>query len=553
MKPSAGLVVFKQGGALALLTNTKCECGHQNPVGTVLCEACGLPVQQEVAESDGLLEMRYEGAARRSQKSNPKLLDRIWNFFSSVKVAVYLIIITLLLSILGTLLPQVNVVPSYDPASYYAEEYGKLGELYYSLGLADTFGSWWYKGLVLMIAASLIICSLDRIIPLYKALKKQQPVKHETFLKRQKVLYIGEVADAESWLKEAEEAIRARRYQVTREGTSLLGEKNRFSRWGPYINHVGLIILLAALLTRGLPGWYMEQGFSVNEGQTVSIPGTNYYLKNLKFTEVKEVGPHVSGQELQFAFETDAILYRCVADCNNPFAEPQLEEVLQHKIRPNEPLKYDGYSIYQIDYAFSPQATIMTLNVLRDGQPIGELVLNLTDPAPAYQLGDVSVELTGYYPELTSVDGVPATKSRLPNNPAFILDMTLADGTTEQYFVVPFQQYQTRISGAEDSEPLTFEIGGMEASFYSSYLMVKVERALPYVLAGALIFLFGVVIGLYWQHRRIWVRIDGSRLIVAAHTNKNWYGLRDELAKILDKTGIEIDAKSLDNSGVGKS
>jgi len=49
------------------------------------------------------------------------------------------------------------------------------------------------------------------------------------------------------------------------------------------------------------------------------------------------------------------------------------------------------------------------------------------------------------------------------------------------------------------------------------------------------------------------VRIDGSRLIVAAHTNKNWYGLRDELAKILDKTGIEIDAKSLDNSGVGKS
>jgi cytochrome c biogenesis protein len=512
-----------------------------------------LPVQPEEAGSEGLLEMRYEGAARRSQKTNPNLLDRIWNFFSSVKVAVYLILITLLLSILGTLLPQVNVVPSYNPESYYAEEYGKIGELYYALGLADTFGSWWFKGLILMIAASLIICSLDRIIPLYRALKKQQPVKHETFLKRQKVLYVGQVEDAEGWLTQAEEAIRSRRYHVTREGHALLGEKNRFSRWGPYINHVGLIILLAALLTRGLPGWFMEQGISVNEGQTVNIPGTDYYLKNQKFTEVKEVGPHVSGQELQFAFETDAILYRCVADCNNPFAEPQLEEILQHKIRPNEPLRYNSYSIYQIDYAFSPQASVLTLNVLRDGEQVGELLLNMADPAPSYQLGDISVELTGYYPELTSVDGMPATKSRLPNNPAFIFEMTHADGTTEEYFVVPFQQYQTRIRGPENSEPLSFEIGGMEASFYSSYLMVKVERALPYVLAGALIFLFGVVLGLYWQHRRIWVRIDGTRLIVAAHTNKNWFGLRDELAKILHKTGIESDAKSLDNSGVGKS
>jgi len=75
---------------------------------------------------------------------------------------------------------------------------------------------------------------------------------------------------------------------------------------------------------------------------------------------------------------------------------------------------------------------------------------------------------------------------------------------------------------------------------------------LTFILAGALIFLFGVVIGVYWQHRRIWVRIDGERLIVAAHTNKNWFGLRQELAKILTKTGVETDANSLDNYGVTK-
>ena len=24
--------------------NTKCECGHQNPTGTTLCESCGNPL-----------------------------------------------------------------------------------------------------------------------------------------------------------------------------------------------------------------------------------------------------------------------------------------------------------------------------------------------------------------------------------------------------------------------------------------------------------------------------------------------------------------------------
>lgn len=531
-----------------MLKNTKCECGHQNPVGTVLCEACGLPVNREEAESSQPLEMRYEGAARRSQKSNPNLLDRIWNFFSSVKVAVYLIIITLLASILGTLLPQVNVVPSHDPAAYYAEEYGRWGEIYYALGLADTFGSWWYKTLILMIAASLIICSLDRIIPLYRALNKQQPQKHETFLKRQKVVYMGEIDDPEAWLERMQEAVRARRYRVTREGTAMLAEKNRFSRWGPYINHVGLIILLAALLTRGIPGWFMEQGIALREGETGPIPGTEYYLQNLKFTELKEIGPHVSGQEIQFAFETEAVLYRCVADCHNPLVEPKLEEIMRHTIKPNDPLVYGDYSIYQIDYEFLPQATVMTLEVSAGDEIHGELILDLMDPAPSYQLGELEIELTGYYPELTNIDGAPATRSRLPHNPAFIFEISRGDGKKETYFLVPFERYQTRIAGSAE-EPLHFEVTDMEASLYSSYLLVRVEKALPYILAGAFIFLFGVVIGIYWQHRRIWVRIDDRRLLIGAHTNKNWYGLRDELAKILRKTGIDTDNQSLDNSG----
>ena len=84
------------------MKDVKCECGHVNPHGTVLCEACGKVLDEKSARK-ALLDMRYEGSARRSQTYNKTIVDKIWNFFSSVKVGVWLILITLIASALGTI------------------------------------------------------------------------------------------------------------------------------------------------------------------------------------------------------------------------------------------------------------------------------------------------------------------------------------------------------------------------------------------------------------------------------------------------------------------
>lgn len=68
----------------------KCECGHVNPLGTVLCESCGKPIaeNQHIDGNEGkkLLNMRYDGTSRRSKTFNKSFIDRVWSFFSSVKV-----------------------------------------------------------------------------------------------------------------------------------------------------------------------------------------------------------------------------------------------------------------------------------------------------------------------------------------------------------------------------------------------------------------------------------------------------------------------------------
>lgn len=62
------------------MENTKCECGHNNPVGTVLCEHCGKPLDERGDRPDQPLDMRYEGKARRSQTKKASLVDRYGTF-----------------------------------------------------------------------------------------------------------------------------------------------------------------------------------------------------------------------------------------------------------------------------------------------------------------------------------------------------------------------------------------------------------------------------------------------------------------------------------------
>lgn len=319
-----------------MIENTKCECGHQNSVGTVLCESCGKPLIDD--DGTSLLEMRYDGMARRSQREDPSWIDRIWNFFSSVKVAIYLIIITLLLSAVGTIFPQENTFINMDPAMYYKDNYGKLGGIYYELGLSHTFSSWWFTTLLFMIGTSLVVCSLDRVLPLYRALSKQQIRKHHSFLLRQMVSYDGklqEQAESIDWINQIAAALRKRRYRVHVDGTALLAEKHRFSRWGPYINHIGLIIFLLGVLMRSIPGWHMDQYIGFVEGQTSRIPNTDLFLKNEKFTvdfyKPEEMSDTFKPQMLPKMFKTEAVLYRCTANCDNPAEQPVLEEVHRQK------------------------------------------------------------------------------------------------------------------------------------------------------------------------------------------------------------------------------
>lgn len=536
------------------LKKLKCECGHVNPEGTVLCEACGKPVEgnEHIDGNDKkkLLNMRYDGSARRSQTYNRSIVDKTWNFFSSVKVGVILIIIALIASGIGTIFPQAMYIPieaeNRDPAVFYEDWYGLPGKIYYQLGFHELYSSWWYLILIALIGISLVICSIDRFVPLYRALKMQRPKRHAVFLSRQRLYSKTEQVSEEEKTKVIER-LKKFRYNIVEENGNILAEKNRFSRWGPYVNHIGLIIILLAALLRITPFFYLDDYVWVREGEHKVIPSTKgeYFIENKQFIlesydesdERFKAALEKTG-EVHKNYQTDVIIYRS----NDESAignKENLEKVVEGSIQLNKPLKFGGYTLYQSGYQQN-EFSDMTFKLFRTDDPeetsIGEITIDLYAPEQVYELENgYKIEVNQYYPEYELKDGEPRSVSKFPRNPAFVMYI-YPPGSTEGE--VSFVGIGKNIDPTETNE-YKLGITGFNVK-YASGLTVRRDYTLPLFGIGAAIFMIGVIQGMYWHHRRIWINpIDGG-ILLAAHTNKNWFGLKKEIEKAISDTNINM-------------
>jgi cytochrome c biogenesis protein len=72
-----------------------------------------------------------------------------------------------------------------------------------------------------------------------------------------------------------------------------------------------------------------------------------------------------------------------------------------------------------------------------------------------------------------------------------------------------------------------------------SGLTIRKDRTLPILGLGGLIFMIGVAQGMYFNHRRFWIqqKADGG-ILLAGHTNKNWFGLKKDLDQLTEYAAL---------------
>lgn len=520
-----------------------CECGHKNPKGTEICESCGKSLT-ESSSKETILNMRYEGASRRSTTYQKNIVDKVWNFFSSVKVGVWLIILILIASAVGTILPQEMYIPqNIDPLEFYYEQYGIWGYLYFKLGFQNLYSSWWYLILLAFLGLSLIIASIDRVIPLYRSLRNQKVTKHPGFLKRQRIFSSTLVGNQPEVVMKLKENLVKKRYKVREENGNLLAEKGRFSRWGPYVNHLGLVIFLIGGLLRFFPGMYLDETLWIRDGETKAIPGTEgkYYLKNNKFTldtyddEKYKVAVERVGGVAQ-NYQTNVTLYKN-KNLEIIGADPKLEKMKDDKIKVNHPLKVENLSLYQVAYQLDEMYELsLTLNEKSTGKTFGKIQVNLMNPKKAYNLGNgYKVDMMEYFPDFEFNDDGPTTKSKIPRNPAFVFKMYTPEAPKGEINFIGI---------GRNMEPLgenLFEMkfAGVKTRNITA-LTIRKDYTLGILAIGGLIFMIGVVQGLYWNHRRIWIQIVNNEIWIASHTNKNWSSLKKDVMYAIEGTNLTV-------------
>jgi cytochrome c biogenesis protein len=528
------------------MENLRCECGHENPFGTKLCAKCGRPLTEE-EKNQKFSDMRYEGSAIRSKTYNKSLVDKVWNFFSSVKVGVTLIVLNLIAAALGTIFPQeffIQAGTDAEKAEYYEKMYGTLGKVYYELGLSDAYGSWWFQILVGLLGVSIIVASIDRGLPLHKSLTNQRVKRHESFFKRQRI--ISEVAwdkYSDEQLNNIEQHLKKARFTVRRDGHSILAEKGRLARYGPYINHLGLIIFLIGVMLHSVPSLYINKSMWLYEDDILAVPGMpGYYIENKQFI-METYDNEPQGEQVRQGvntvaknFQTNVVLYKAkegaIAGQNE-----ELEVVKEYAIRVNHPLKHDGYAVYQMDFGLNELKT-MTFDLTNkaSGEALGRITIDLLNPTKVYEVDEnTRVELLSYTPDFTGFEnGEPKTETQFPYNPAFVFKMVTPEVPEGEMSFVAIQETLEPLG--ETKHKMSFV--GVETRNKSG-LAIQTNKTIPVLIVGGAIFMLGLVIGSYFSHRRIWIEqlADGT-IRYAAHTNKNWLKIKKELDTLVKATNL---------------
>lgn len=301
-----------------------------------------------------------------------------WRQLTSMRTALFLLLLLALAAIPGSLVPQRSSDP--NGVVQYFDANPTLAPILDSLQLFDVYGSVWFSAIYLLLFVSLIGCVIPRTMHHWKALRSRPP-RTPARLERLDVHTSREVAggeSAESLIDSARELLSRRRYRVepyeVRGSLSVSAERGYLRETGNLVFHTAL---LGVLISVGIGG-----GFAYN-GQKVIIEGSPF---------VHVLGSYDSFNPGRFFDESDLepfvlTLDRFEVDYEefnlNAYGTPQnfrasvearypSGEVSSGVVRVNHPFEVGGTKVYLLGNGYAPTITV------RDGE--GNIAFNRAVP-----------------------------------------------------------------------------------------------------------------------------------------------------------------------------
>lgn len=227
-------------------------------------------------------------------------------------------------------------------------------------------------------------------------------------------------------------------------------------------------------------------------------------------------------------YETDVAVY-----------EGDQEIATKHLIV-NDPLIYEKTYIFQNSFDPSPMFKDGEIQLLDKAtqQPLGTFHFDFEDPQSEYKVGDYTLKVINYYPDIrVDKDMGIYTNSREPYNPGIQFDISgPAYQEPSRQWMMPMAPFVEQMLGADYKFSLKFTQVDV---FNMTGLKLNKDLGIPIVYTGAAVVLWGLVLVFYYQHRRVWARLEDGVLHVGGQTNKNWLGMNKEFNRALSVIDIE--------------
>ena len=440
--------------------------------------------------------------------------SKIWNFFTSVKLTIVLLLSLAVTSIFGTLIPQ-----NEDPQAY-IEAFGEvLFQLFNLLDLFDMYRSWWFQLLIVLLAVNIIVCSIDRISSSRRILFVRKPsFKLPRF---RNLKHRREFTDGRSpqQLKDAYQDFIARRFRhsqvdTTDNGFVIFGEKGRWTRFGVYTVHLSVVLLLIGGLIGSKFGF---DGFvNIAEGESAS----QIRLRNKP--QMVQLGFAVRCDDFDVSFYDTGAPKEFRSSLT---ILKQGKAVLQKDIIVNDPLRYEGISFFQASYGN------LTPN---------EVILNFTSKAT----GMLYSKKAGLNTPIVIPENlgtfVLQKHTRQANfrghniGEAFIGVLTPPnDSPVEITLPLKFPSFDRMRKGN-----VFIAVADFVPRYYTG-LQVSRDPGVWVVYVGFILMIIGIYITFFMSHQQVCVDVASqgkkSRTLVAGTSNKNKLGMQKKVTKLSER------------------
>ena len=451
--------------------------------------------------------------------------DRVWDFFCSLKLTIILLLLLALTSVIGTVIQQ-NA-----PAADYIREYGRANyELFVKLQFTDMYHSTWFIGILALFSINLICCSIKNFPRVWKFVRQPQLTPGSGTFKGSanradfKVRMSREqAAEALSPLLKKEFANPVRTEQDGK--LYLFAQKGIYSRFGAYMTHLSILIIMAGAIVGNL--WGYKAYVNIPEGSEVSA------VQSRSGAGMIPLGFTVRCEDFDVTYYQNS--NRPKDYTSDLVVIENGQEVLKKTIEVNDPLTYKGITFYQASYGPAGNAFFkvrVTDNATGD-----------TMQVEASQGEKVNLP-NGYSFAVTNF-----TQNDRNFGPAMQLRVNTPDGNPGTPFVVwqNFPQFDIKRGGH-----FSFALLGFEQPQFTG-LQVAKDPGVNIVWLGCALMVFGSLSAFFFSHKRIWVCIeeDGqqTQIQVAANAHRNQPGFALAFEEFEKKLATALNTTSQQKEG----